>query len=151
MEPAEHAWAAADHVFELLHRLEADALLGDDLLEVKRFAECAAEVLPHRPGDALALDLRKLGESPRKVAERAFLPVQARGDQPPGEAGSRRCRLERQCRRGCLSGPKYAIFQPVTQRLEEGHGSARDRRPAEAGDCAAARVSVKPVCRCGPI
>ena len=66
--------------------LEANALLGDDPLEVKRFAECAAKVLPHARGDAPALGLRKFGIGQLEVAKRAFLPVETRGDQPPGEA-----------------------------------------------------------------
>ena len=86
MQAANDTRAAADDAFELLHGLEADALLGDDLLEVERFAEGPAEVLPHSGGDPLALGVGKLGISQLKVAERPFLPMETRRDETPGEA-----------------------------------------------------------------
>ena len=133
MHAADDAWAAADDLLELLHGLEADALLGDDLLEVKRFAEGAAEVLPHGPGDALALGLRKLGESQLEVAERAFLPVETRGDQPPGEARSRRYGLERQGCRGCLGGPKYRDIPAGDAEVGRGSSLGRISAPGRGG------------------
>ena len=122
-------------VVELLRRLEADPLLGDDLLEVERFAERAAEVLPHGRRDPLALLKGKLRVGERKIAQRALLPIEEGGDEPPGEARAQRHGFERQRRRGCLSSPEYDIFQPVTQGLVEGHSAARYRRAAEAADC----------------
>src|ERR1700756_4567945 len=117
MQATNDTWAAADDVFELLHGLVADALLGDDLLEVERFAKGAPEVLPHARRDALALGVRKIGISQFEVAERTLLPVETRRDEPPGEARTPRHRLERKSGRGCLSGPESEIFQPVTQRF----------------------------------
>ena len=85
MQAADHARPAAGDFVELLRRLEADALLSDDLLEVERFAEGAAEVLPHARRDPLALGVRKLGIGERKIAERAFLPMKTGGDEPPSK------------------------------------------------------------------
>src|SRR6185437_16100392 len=111
MQAADHAGAAADDVLKLLHWLEANALLSDDLLEVERFAECAAEVLPHGGGDALALLLRKLGIRELEIGERAVLPVKTGRDQPPGEAGGGGSGFERQRPASRLKGPESEIFQ----------------------------------------
>ena len=123
--------------------LEADALLGGDLLEMERFAECSAEILPHIGRDPLALLERKLRIGDRQIAKRPFLPVKTRGDETPGEARSPRHGLERQRRRGRLGGPKREILQAVAQVLGGGHRLARGRRAAKAADCDGRRASVK--------
>jgi len=133
MQPADHAGSAVDDLLKLLHRLETDALLSRDLLQVERFAERAAKVLPHGGGDPLALGLRKLGESDGQIAQRALLPVEARGDEPPGEARGRRHGFERQCGGGGLGGPESDIFQPVAKGFRDNHRSARNRRQGRGG------------------
>ena len=84
-----------------------------------------------------AIRLRSSSESregERQVAERAFLPVETRSDEPPGEAPkSHDSGLERQGGRRRLSGPESEIFQPMAQGFREGHRSASNRRPGRGG------------------
>ena len=152
MHAANDARAAADNLFELLLRLEPDALLGGDRPETERFAERSAEVFPHGPGDPLALGLRKFGISERQIPERALLPVESRGDEPPGQARTPRHGFERQRSRGRLSCPEYDIFQAVTQGFRENHHSTKDW-PCGQGPLIATTLeaSVKRTCREGPI
>ena len=58
--------------------------------DAKTFGEGAAKILPHVGGDPLALVVRQLGIGEREVAQNALLPVQARGDQAPGERPNQR-------------------------------------------------------------
>jgi hypothetical protein len=125
MHAANDARASAHHLLELLHRLKADALLGDDRAEIERFSEGAAEVLPHGPGDSLALGLRKLGIGQLEIPERALLPVETRRDQPPHQARSPRHGFERQRSRDGLSCTEHHIFQAVTQGFREAHHSVK--------------------------
>ncbi len=115
MQAAHHARAAAGERVHLILGLERHPALGCDPVEVERFGEGAAEVLPHPGGEFLPLGLRHPGIGEGEVAHDAFLPVEMRGDQAPRQPRRPGGDLHRQRARYAFGKAKADVFQPVAQ------------------------------------
>ena len=75
--------------------LVGDAVARHDLRQEERFGEGAAEVLPHRPDDRLALVGRQeIRQGGGDVVERAAMALQPGGYEPPEGARHRGGALE---------------------------------------------------------
>ena len=124
VQAADDERAAAGDFVEPILRLEPDSPLRHDLPEMEGLAEGAAEIFPHVGCELFAFVERHLGESERKILQRALLPVKAGRDQAPQVAGMARRGLERIGARDRLQEAESHVFQAKAQILGERHQSA---------------------------
>ena len=96
MQRADDERSARDDRLEFLDRFERDALFGQDLLDVEELGERAAEIFPHRQGDAAALGLVVSGSASARLSSARFCRAKPRRDRRHVKPETRRRPVERQ-------------------------------------------------------